>query len=80
MNTQRGRPERDSVQAWNEAMKDVFGRYSKKMAIQVCTVITVCSFSCYVVCSRNMLAIPYVEGNWFVILIGVYFSQVKNKP
>jgi hypothetical protein len=35
MYAQRERPERDSVQAWNEAMKDIFGRCSKKMAVQV---------------------------------------------
>jgi hypothetical protein len=27
--------------AWNEAMKDVFARCSKKIAVQVCTVIIV---------------------------------------
>jgi hypothetical protein len=41
MNAQRERPERDSILAWNEAMKDVFARCSKKMAFQVCTVIIV---------------------------------------
>jgi hypothetical protein len=41
MHPQRERPERDSVQAWNEAMKDVFARYFKKIAVQVCTVIIV---------------------------------------
>ncbi len=46
----------------------------------VLTVIITCSFSCNVMCSCNMLAIPYVQGNWFIILIGVYFLQVKNKP
>jgi hypothetical protein len=80
MHAQRERPERDSVQAWNEAMKDVFTRCSKKMAVQVGTVIIVCSYSCNIVCSPNMLAIPCAEGNCFIILIGVYFSQVKNKP
>jgi hypothetical protein len=35
------RPEWGSVQAWNEAMKDVFARCFKKMAVQVCTVIIV---------------------------------------
>ncbi len=37
----RERSDRDSVQAWNEAMKDVFTRFFKKMAGQVCTVIIV---------------------------------------
>jgi hypothetical protein len=60
MHAQRERLERDSVQAWNEAMKDIFARCSKKMAVQVCTVIVKYSFSCNVMCSRNMLAIPYV--------------------
>jgi hypothetical protein len=60
MNAQRERLERDSIQAWNEAMKNVFASCSKKMAVQVCTVIIVCSFSCHVMCSRNMLAILYV--------------------
>jgi hypothetical protein len=32
MHAQRKRSERDSVQAWNEAMKDIFGRCSKEMA------------------------------------------------
>jgi hypothetical protein len=41
MHAQRERPERDSVQARNEAMKDVFVRCFKKIAIQVCTVIIV---------------------------------------
>ncbi len=36
---QKERPERDTVQAWNEAMKDVFTRCSKKTAVQVYTVI-----------------------------------------
>jgi hypothetical protein len=83
MHAQRERPGWDSVQARNEAMKDVFTRCSKKMAVQVCTVIIICSFSCKFMCSCNMLAIPYVQGNLFIIiiiLIGVYFSQVKNKP
>jgi hypothetical protein len=30
-----------------------------------------------VMCSCNMLAIPYVQGNWFIILIGVYFRRLK---
>jgi hypothetical protein len=63
MHAQRGRPEWGKVQAWNKAMKDVFARCFKKMAVQVCTVIIICSFSCIVMRSCNMLAIPYVEGN-----------------
>ncbi len=39
MHAQRERPERDSVQAWNEAMKDIFTRYFKQIAVQVCTVL-----------------------------------------
>jgi hypothetical protein len=31
-----GRPEGGSIYAWIEAMKDVFARCSKKMAVQVC--------------------------------------------
>jgi hypothetical protein len=34
MHAQRERPEKDSVQAWNEAKKDVFARCSKKMAVK----------------------------------------------
>jgi hypothetical protein len=60
MHAQRERPERNSVQAWNKAMKDVFARCSKKMAVQVCTVIIVCSFSCNVVCFHNMLDSLYL--------------------
>jgi hypothetical protein len=41
MHAQRERPERGSVQAWNKAMKDIFVRCSKKIAVQVCTVIIV---------------------------------------
>jgi hypothetical protein len=41
MHAQRERPERGSVQAWKEAMKEVFMRCSKKIAVQVCTVIII---------------------------------------
>jgi hypothetical protein len=41
MHAQRERPYRDSVQAWNEAMKEVFARCFKKMAVEVCTAIIV---------------------------------------
>jgi hypothetical protein len=60
MHAQRERPERNSVQAWNEAMKDVSARCPKKMAVPVCTVIIVCSFSCNIVSFHNMLAIYYM--------------------
>ncbi len=43
-----------------EAMKDILARCSTKMAVQVCIVIIVCSFSCNIVCFHKMLAIPYV--------------------
>jgi hypothetical protein len=33
MHAQRERPEWDSVQTWNEAMKDIFARCFKKMAV-----------------------------------------------
>jgi hypothetical protein len=39
MHAHRERPEWSSVKAWNEAMKDVFARCFKKIAVQVCTVI-----------------------------------------
>ncbi len=79
------RPVRVSVQTWIEAMKDIFARCSKKMALQVCTklwlncaaernchelYITLTVFDYNCICSQ-------VE---FVILINVYCSQVKNKP
>ncbi len=41
MHAQRERPERDAVLAWNEAMKEVFERCFKKIAVQVCIVIVV---------------------------------------
>ncbi len=55
MNAHRERPEWGSVQAWNEAMKDVFVRCFKKIAVQVCTLIIICLTSCNVMYSRNML-------------------------
>ncbi len=58
MHAQRERPEWGSVQAWNEAMKDVFARCFKKMAVQVCTVIIICSISRNVMYSRNILSFP----------------------
>jgi hypothetical protein len=41
MHAQRERPERNSVQAWNEAMKGVSARCFKKIAVQVYIVIIV---------------------------------------
>ncbi len=55
MHARRERPEWGSVQACNEAMKDVFARCIKKMAVQVCTVIIKCSISCNAMYSHNML-------------------------
>jgi hypothetical protein len=77
MHAQRQRPGRDFVWSWTKAMKDIFTRCSKKIAVQVCIVIIVCSFSCNIICFHNMLSIHYVWGNWFIILIGVYFLRLK---
>ncbi len=56
MHAERERPERGSVQAWIEAMKDVFARCSKKIAVQVCIVIIVCSFIVHCVYMSSKLA------------------------
>jgi hypothetical protein len=41
MHAQRERSGRDLVQAWNEAMMDIFARCSKKIAVKVYTVIII---------------------------------------
>jgi hypothetical protein len=46
MHARREKPEGGSVQACNEAMKDVFARFCKKMVFQVC-IIHNCVFCLY---------------------------------
>ncbi len=41
MHAQRERQERDSVQAWNEAMKDIREVLQEDVAVQECIVIIV---------------------------------------
>jgi hypothetical protein len=63
MYAHRERPEWGSVQAWNEAMKDVFARCFKKIAVQECTVIIICGhhvMSCIVF--SYYAAISYSQG------------------
>ncbi len=76
MHAHRERLEWGWVWAWNEAMKDVFARCLKKIAVQVCIVIighpcllSLCiHISCFYSC---------MQGIWFVMLIGVYFRKLK---
>ncbi len=60
-------------------MKDIFTWCFKKTAVQVCIVIIM---HCCVVssCINILCCYSCTQGVWFVILIGLYFSQVKNKP
>ncbi len=61
-------------------MKEVFARCFKKTAVQVCTVIIMELSSCNIVYSLILLQTPCIQGIWLLVLISVYFSQVKNKP
>jgi hypothetical protein len=58
MPAHRKRPEWGSVQAWNEAMKDIFARCINKMTVQVRTVIIIYLYlvmSCNLVICCNFL-------------------------
>jgi hypothetical protein len=78
MHAYRGRPEWGSVKAQNEAMKDVFARCPEKIAVQLCIIIlylVVASFE-----YLHFVPLSLYQGNQYMMLIVVYFSQVKNKP
>jgi hypothetical protein len=88
MHARKEGPERGSVHARNEAMKDIFARCQEKTAVQVCTLtimhcclVTVIShamIACVTIwCQLPILAVP-VCTELTTTLMGVYFPQVKN--
>jgi hypothetical protein len=91
MHARKKGPEPGSVYTQSEAMKDVFARCHKKTDVQVCTLTIV--YYCLVTVNIRAIATvltPPSDDQQFsslcmyksvtVILIGVYFSQAKNKP
>ncbi len=82
----RRRAARVSVQTWIEAMKDVFARCSKKMAVQACTKFWLYNCATERNCHELHITPSVFDYNCscsqvkFAILIDVYFLQVKNKP
>ncbi len=88
MHARKEGPERGSVHARNEAMKDIFARCHEKTAVQVCTLtimhcclVTVIShamIACVTIwCQLPILAVP-VCTELITTLRGVYFPQAKN--
>jgi hypothetical protein len=77
MHDQGERPEWGSSQAWNEAMKNVFARCFKKMAVQVCTVIInyyaqYLVMSCILIICCNFLPSGNLirDTDWFLFFAG----------
>jgi hypothetical protein len=84
-------PELGSVYTQNKAMKDVLARCHKKTDVQVYTSISVLYIYCPVTANIRAIAtyVPSYDQRLLslcmckivaVIITGVYFSQVKNKP
>ncbi len=88
MHARKKGPEPGSVRAQSEAMKDVLARCHEKAAAQVSTLIIMH----YYPITININAMIACASFWYwqpdlaslctsnVILMGVYFSQVKKKP
>jgi hypothetical protein len=77
MHAQRERPERGSVQAWIEAMKDVFvlqENSCSSMYSNYCVLIS-CNIVCYIICLHFLLFGKLIQDTDWCL-----FSQVKNKP
>ncbi len=83
----RGRAVEASVQYWNEAMKEVFARCSKKMAVQVCTGLWLHNYAV----KRKFHELSGAYCPWLIMIIPWFanqlcntdrclFLQVKNKP
>ncbi len=74
MHVRRERLEGGSVQACNEAMKDIFVRCCKKMAVKVCTIHDYAFYLYSSVCSIN---VPCKISDLIYILTAVYFRRLK---
>ena len=70
-------------------MKDVLARCLKKIDVQVCTLTSVyilfcnaniCTLATYIPSYDQQLLSVYVYKFMTVLIKGVHFSQVKNKP
>jgi hypothetical protein len=83
-------PEPGSIYTQKGAMKDVLARCLKKTDVQVCTLTSVyifcsvttdiCTLATYVPSYDQQLLSLYVYKFVTVLITGVYFLQVKNKP
>jgi hypothetical protein len=90
MHARQKGPEPSSVYPQKGAMKDVLARCLKITDVQVCTLTSVyiyCSVTAYIHAlatyvpsyDQQLLSL-YVYKFVNVLITGVYFSQVKNKP
>ncbi len=91
MHARKKGPEPGSVYTQKGAIKDVLARCLKKTDGQVCTLTSVYILfcNCRYSCLCYILYIPFFDQHLLslymykfvaVIITGVYFSQVKNKP
>jgi hypothetical protein len=75
MNAYGVRPEWGLVKAQNKAKKDVFASCTEKTAVQVCIIILYLvdvSFE-----YLHVVPLSLYQGNQYMMLIVVYFSQLK---